>query len=280
MSTAVITIVAGRHDHLLHQQQGLATSRPLPDIYVVVGMNDPVALQRTEDGPLAGTPTLVRTELIQGGGPLPLARARNVGAAAALAAGADRLVFLDVDCVPTPGLIHAYSASMDAAPAPALHCGVVRYLGPEIDVRDIDLDAPPGEPHPARPQPAAGRFEPSEQWQLFWSLSFAVTADTWRRLGGFHEEYTGYGGEDTDFGRHAHELGIDLIWVGGADALHQYHPTTPLPVQHLTDILRNSAIFHRRWGFWPMSGWLNGFAAAGLAGFDPVTGRWVAGPPA
>ena len=65
------------------------------------------------------------------------------------------------------------------------------------------------------------------------------------------------------------------MWVGGADALHQYHPTTLLPVQHVDDILRNATIFHGQWGFWPMLGWLEGFANMGLARFDAVADRWI-----
>jgi len=51
--------------------------------------------------------------------------------------------------------------------------------------------------------------------------------------------------------------------VGGAHAYHQWHPTTTPPWQHLDDILRNSATFARRWGEWPMAGWLRAFEAAG-----------------
>ena len=42
----------------------------------------------------------------------------------------------------------------------------------------------------------------------------------------------------------------------GARAYHQHHPSSSPPVQHLADILRNGALFRRRWGRWPMEGWL------------------------
>ncbi len=60
------------------------------------------------------------------------------------------------------------------------------------------------------------------------------------------EQYIGYGAEDTDFGQVAASRGIALTWVGGAWAYHQYHPGSDPPVQHLTDIVRNAAIFHRQ----------------------------------
>ena len=81
--------------------------------------------------------------------------------------------------------------------------------------------------------------------------------------GGFCEEYRGYGGEDTDVAATVRDLGGALFWVGGAPAHHQHHPTQDPPVQHLAAIVRNAAVFHRRWGWWPMTGWLERFRAAG-----------------
>lgn len=44
------------------------------------------------------------------------------------------------------------------------------------------------------------------------------------------------------------------------------------PVRHLDVILSNAAIFHRRWGEWPMTTWLQGFADLGL--LEYVDGHW------
>jgi hypothetical protein len=56
--------------------------------------------------------------------------------------------------------------------------------------------------------------------------------------------------------------------VGGAHAFHQFHPTADPPVQHVDDIVRNARVFHRRWGWWPMQGWLAGFEQAGMISRD------------
>ena len=205
---------------------------------------------------------------------MPVARARNAGAEHALEAGAELLVFLDVDCLPGDGLLGRYRDAAGRA-GPALLCGPVAYLPP----------APPGgypatglhalaDPHPARPAPPDGALERGGDHALFWSLSFAVTSATWRRIGGFSEDYVGYGGEDTDFGQLARRAGIDLCWVGGALAYHQHHLVEAPPVRHLDDILRNARIFHGRWGWWPMSGWLSAFAERGLAHYDAAAGVW------
>lgn len=274
MTTAVITIAAGRHQHLWAQQRGLALGDRRPDVYVAVAMGDPQVGPRTLDGPLTGTGALVLPVELAAGGPLPLAAARNAGAAAALAAGADVLIFLDVDCVPAPALVAAYTDAVHHESGPALHCGVVQYLADGVDAAGIHPADLAGRAHPARPQPGPGESLESADWPLFWSLSFAVSARTWAQLGGFCEEYVGYGGEDTDLGYRAFRAGITLRWLGGADAFHQYHESPSPPVAHLADIVRNATVFHRRWGFWPMLGWLQAFADLGLAHYDQDRDRW------
>ncbi|MVO88664.1 glycosyltransferase family 2 protein [Streptomyces sp. p1417] len=269
MRIAVITLVAGRHRHLRLQQDGLAGNVLPPDHYVVVTMADPdAATVLTGRRPAADTvPLPVGTT-----GSLPLSAARNAGAARALAAGADLLVFLDVDCVPGPGLLARYART---AADGVLLCGTVAYLPPPprggYRLCDLPALAPP---HPGRPVPGAHEVVRDGDHDLFWSLSFALTAATWRTVGGFCEDYTGYGGEDTDFARTAADRGVGLWWVGGAPAYHQHHPVSRPPVEHLDDILRNGATFRSRWGSWPMQGWLADFARLGLIVHDPRTDTW------
>jgi hypothetical protein len=93
-------------------------------------------------------------------------------------------------------------------------------------------------------------------------------AATWEHIGGFCELYRGYGGEATDFAQCAAAGGVTMRWVGGADAFHQYHPVSNPPIEHLDDILCNAAVFHRRWGWWPMEGWLHEFQNRGLIARD------------
>jgi GT2 family glycosyltransferase len=268
MRTAVITLIRGRHDHLRRQQTGLAAATRPPDHYIVVAMGDPDV-----EAVVAGqSPACDVVHLPTTAGRLPLARARNRGAEHALDAGADLLVFLDADCIPGPRMVERYEQTAGRA----LLCGTVSYLPPPAEGGyRMDRLADLGRPHPARPVPARDELIKDGDHRLFWSLSFAVTGDAWHRIGGFGEEYTGYGGEDTDFGQRARQAGIPLWWVGGAPAYHQHHPTTSPPVEHLEDILRNAKIFHDRWGWWPMPGWLREFEDLGLIRHDPRTNEWT-----
>lgn len=263
MSVAVITIVHGRHDHLALQQAALLRSSRLPDRHVIVAMDD-AAIEHV------GVGTAVERQVIhvrRADGHLPLARARNLGAHAAIAAGATVLVFLDVDCLPSEDLVAEYEwAAEHPTTSRDLLCGPVTYLPPPPP-GGYDLDAVPtmGEPHSARPAPAPGQVERTRDgYELFWSLSFALTHQTWFDIGGFDEAYVGYGGEDTDFARRAERAGTALAWVGGARAFHQHHPVSKPPIEHLDDIVRNASLFHERWGEWPMTGWLDEFERRGL----------------
>jgi len=279
---AVVTIVHGRHEHLERQLWGLRQQRRLPDAHVIVAMDD--SRVETVAREHAGSWEVhVAAMGRRSGGHLPLAAARNLGVDVAAAAGADRVVLLDVDCIPSAGLLERYAGVLrsdeDNSPdvpdpgvvgSPVVLAGEVAYLPPMPpgrDYRDLGLAALTGlaPPHPARPVLGADETRPAQDLRLFWSLSFALTVPSWRAVGGFDEGYVGYGGEDTDFGQRVGAAGGRLLWVGGALAHHQHHPTASPPVQHVHDIVANANRFAERWGWWPMEGWLEAFAAQGLA---------------
>lgn len=258
---AVVTIAHGRHAHLAAQHRSLARGTRRPDHYVVVAMDDPAITPTTRDGL---TSTVVRVE--RTAGRLPLASARNLGVRTATAAGAEVVVLLDVDCLAGERLVEAYAAIVTAEPR-TVWSGPVTYLppAPAEGYPDDPADlAAWDDPHHARPRPAPGEVERDLDPDLFWSLSFAVAPATWERVGGFCEDYTGYGGEDTDLARSVLASGTALAVTGDARAYHQHHPVSSPPVEHLDDILRNGRLFHARWGVWPMTGWLEAMADLGL----------------
>lgn len=282
MRSFVITAVHGRHDHLRRQRAGLAAGTRLPQEHVVVGMDDDSAAQAAEGAAERPPVRSGRAHAPHGG--LPLAAARNLGAQLAGEPSPrpdDLLIFLDVDCIPSAELVAAYEDASQAHPRDIL-CGPVAYL-PEADLDALTgggsaFTAEPlaglADPHPARPAPPPGESLRRDSYDLFWSLSFAVRRDMFEMLGGFDEDYTGYGAEDTDFGRTAEAAGVGLRWVGGARAFHQHHPVSDPPVEHLEDILTNGARFAAKWGQWPMRGWLEAFEERGMVRRTP-DGGWT-----
>ncbi len=256
---AVITACsAHRLDHLLNQQAFLRQRHP-EVIQIVVWLDAELPPELSPAVVLHSPPGSLGFQL---------AAARNLGAATAISAGATLLIFLDADCLPGQDLIRRYQAAAGAHPRAVL-CGPVTYLpaGFSLDTA-TDLSTATS-PHQLRPAPAPGQTQVADyqEYALFWSLSFAVTAGTWIGIGGFDERYQGYGAEDTDFAFKFRKLQVGMYWVGGADAYHQYHPTSSPPWHNLADIVRNAGLFFDRWGEWPMLGWLKAFQEAGAVEF-------------
>lgn len=262
---AVVTVCTpGRAEHLRSQRRALAAHLPEAQ-HVVVLPERPgsaeLAAELSADGAI--------TVAVPAGPDLPVARCRNLGGDRAAGLGAELIIFLDVDCMPGPELGVRYSE----LPAGAVGLGPVTYLPESAGAPDPADLAAFTDPHPARPFPARGlqRLGRTE-FGMFWSLSFALHGALWKRIrlefGGFDEAYTGYGAEDTDFGRRLLYRRIPVALVAGAHAYHRWHPVSDPPVNHLEDLLRNGAHYAERWGEWPAPGWFEEFERRGLVRRD------------
>ncbi|UAK25703.1 glycosyltransferase family 2 protein [Sphingomonas nostoxanthinifaciens] len=252
MGVSALTIVRNRSAHLLQLVEGLRRSAQQPDELIIVDMSDV---------PVEVDPALfpIRIDRFECEG-LPLAAARN---RAASLARFENLIFFDVDCIPLGNCIGNLVAAL--AHHDALLCADVRYLGP-ADARGHWTEAELlalGSHHPVRLFPETGIREEANPG-LFWSLAFAIRRGRFSALGGFDEEFSGYGAEDTDFAFRVSRAGCKLLFVGGAIACHQYHDSYDPPVQHVMDIVRNARHFRARWDRWPMEGWLEAFVKLGL----------------
>ena len=275
-TTALLTLAHGRHHHLEGLLRGLAAGSAAPDLHVVAAMDDPEIAGVVRTHAPRGVPVdVVAVDAHRWG--LPLAAARNRAAERAIASGAELLVFLDVDCIPGQRLVERYrEVARDATPgSDDVWSGAVHYLPPRADGRAYtSMELEQSRPHSARPVAPPEGVAAADDLRLFWSLSFAITADTWQRVGGFDEGYDGYGGEDTDFAMKLARADGRLWWVGGAPAYHQHHEVETPPRRQLADIVRNSNRFAGRWGWFPMEGWLTAFADEGLITLAGRTPRW------
>ncbi len=243
-SASIITLVNGREKALQNFITGILLGDEKPDELVIVFMNElPYSLPQTSFP--------VKTVILNSEEQIPLAKARNLGAKNAQY---ENLVFLDVDCIPDIGLLALYK-NMDEE---KLHSGVVRYLS-KTATEHIDFERlfEMSLPDAIRSSLDAIPYE------LFWSLNFACNRKVFNKIGGFNEEFTGYGGEDTDFAFRARDANIQ-IEKSGATAFHQYHDSYQPPLNHFSAIVKNAKLFHSIWNKWPMEGWLIQFESLGL----------------
>ena len=263
MKTSVLTLVRGRHAHLINLMHGLNAQLSPPDELIIAWMQTDI----DEDLPATDFPV---RHIRVAGSDLPLARARNFAAECARHEG---LIFLDVDCIPAPELVRCYREAL--ANQAGLFMGEVRYL-PAGAVRvdppgtlDFERLNRLGEIHPARPALGSDAPIPEGDPGQLWGLSFALRRSDHERAGGFDEAYEGYGGEETDYAWRLAAAGVDFYWLAGARAWHQHHPLYRPPYPHFDAIVANARRFHARWGRWCMDYWLGMFRDAGLVEWSP-----------
>ena len=255
VDVTVCTLVRGRRAQLANLITGLNRQSMRPSELVVAYMQD------NPHAALPETPFLVKSLLVPGR-KLPLAAARN---RAAMVANGRVLIFLDVDCIPGPDLVRSYVEAVRETGGCVM--GEVRYLDEDA------VDGPwqfsklwkGAEAHPARPRgEEVDGLTPIMDHSELWGLSFALNKMTFLRVGGFDEDFVGYGGEETDFARALADADVPLHFEPRARALHQWHTVHQPPLQHFDDIVANARRFHAKRGVWPMDYWLDQFERDGF----------------
>ncbi|MDQ1151259.1 GT2 family glycosyltransferase [Sphingobacterium zeae] len=246
---SVLTIVHKRHHALINLVNGLAKNSILPVEIVIVFINE--RAYRFEDDEY---PFRINTVEIETEGHLNLGEARNM---AIKSSSSSFNIFLDVDCIPAQNLIEQYLPYSNKKNA--LLSGRVRYLKKGFaDKPDWMSQLMEN----SRPDPVRNELD-QFSYELFWSLNFGCSKETFNKIGGFDQNYIGYGAEDTDFGFSARKNSIAHITID-ALAYHQYHPSYNPPLNHFKSIVTNATQFFQKWGVWPMMGWLNKFNESGL----------------
>jgi predicted glycosyltransferase involved in capsule biosynthesis len=217
-------------------------------------MNEPIQNYRSDLG--------IKEIVVESDRPLPLAQARNV---AANAATTDSLIFLDVDCIPHP---NCFEILMNDLTQYGLSMVNPLYLQSVVDEpTNFEHLAADALDNPARDSVKPGK---SDDYGMFWSLGFAISKQDFLEIGGFDEKYVGYGGEDTDFAFMARQADVSLNF-SEAIVYHQRHDSYNPPLNWLEDIVVNAHTFQKKWGVWPMEGWLKEFADMGYVDFDGHT---------
>ena len=247
---AVVTLAHGRHAHLRAQLAALAAGTRLPDIWVGAAMDDELleSVVRHQASSSRPAEKIEVVHLPRRHGHLPLAAARNLAAAHALADGADLLVLLDVDCIPSPRHVQRYAEvwgprwrRRPRVPRVVL-CGAVHYLPARRTGQDrlppqriwLPLAAPSG-PTPSRPtgSTSLGSTTSGSSGRCRWP-GRPLGAGRRVRRGLRRLRRRGHRLRDAPGG----SGGVAAGW--GEPPYHQHHAVEAPPRRHLADIVRNS----------------------------------------
>jgi GT2 family glycosyltransferase len=172
----------------------------------------------------------------------------NLGAAAALAEGAEVLLFLNPDATIDAESAVRLVAAVEAEPL-LLAGPTVHGSDGEVASAGLDLDLETGTMRPWR-----RRTEHPETETLPWvtGACFAVTRELWERVGGFDERYFLYW-EDVDLCARVQAAGGRVAVIDGATAVHSGGGTQRAegsrgksPAYYYFNI-RNRALFARTW---------------------------------
>jgi GT2 family glycosyltransferase len=153
----------------------------------------------------------LRVVTLTGVGP---ATSRNAGAAAA---SAPLLAFTDDDCEPAPDWLRALERRLSGTPGAIVGGRAVNALTRNRYAAASQLLVDYLHGYYNRP-PADARFLTSN--------NLALSAEVFRRIGGFDERFGRAGGEDRELGHRARRLGHRLVYAPEA-VVHHFHGLTP-----------------------------------------------------
>ncbi len=142
------------------------------------------------------------------------ASARNAGIAAARA---PLILFTDADIIASPDLLARHLAGHEAAADRR-----VAIVGCELQVTSLeDYRMQRDAPETRRPLHPASRTKLS--WLYFLTGNASARRDDLLAVGGFDEDFTGYGHEDLELGYRLSKAGVELRYDAGAINYH-WHP--------------------------------------------------------
>ena len=252
MPFSIVTLVKGRKKQLENMLESIRYSSVTPDEVVIVWMEPEKPESTVEDS------SLPIKQIYLDDGNLPLSKARNLGF---YHTTSETVIFLDVDCLCSPTLLENLTTKLNEGiitSAPARYLPFIPLTG---DYTEVEQDACV---HPKRTSLPTETLLP---YKKFWSLVFALTKNTFDKIGGFDENFTGYGGEDTDFAERFNNKGYGFMFVGD-EVLHQYHHKYTPPLNYLREIVENANYFYSKHRYFPMYTWLQTFCKMGYITLD------------
>lgn len=247
---AVITAGYRQHDAHLDQIGGLARAPVTPDLHVIISMGDrdltrgrvPLHHDRWKTIVRAMPPGPQRARRVM---------ARDTGARMAVEAGAELLIFLDADALPSLHLVDRYAEAL-ARPSddgPRVLCGGLVDPGPRsaAGFQWSRLDQLVAEDLAAIGL-AAGEVIPEPRVERFRAASFGITAEDLESIGGMVGPELNSSDHDLDLASRLKEAGGHLGWLVGVTALRRPRSLADVTPVELDTLARAANRFERRWG--------------------------------
>ena len=254
---SVIIIYYNRPENLRNTLKGLAAGSVLPNEVVVVEMDT-----KKSDIDFFNLNYTHHLLYNKNSKMLPLASARNKGAELA---NYENLVFLDVDCIPSKTFIAGVQTQLPFENK--LFMGTPKYLIQSL-IESVDNLEEKSVDHPRRPK--VSEVTLSNDYGLFWSLCFFISNELFYKVGGFDDQFIGYGGEDTDFALKIKHAEIEF-YITPYIVYHQQHAFYRPPLNHFNAIVQNSNVYFKKWNRWPMEKHLQKFSEIGLINWEKDT---------
>lgn len=237
MTLTALLVSRNKHSFLAATLQTLARQTEPPDEILVID-----DASETPIGDPTGVATVIRRE-----SPAHLQAARNLGLS--LATG-DLILLLDDDGLLPEDFVAQHRQRHEQDPGHLVVGSVrrVEYAGGEEFWRLPSL------PGVAEHRTFEKRVELLAAGVPPWNLApcsnhVSVAREVLHSVGGYEEEYYGWGVDDVDLTYRLLEAGVPLLLDAGPIVYHQEHPYS-MGLREQQE-LRNLQIFARRHGFWP-----------------------------
>lgn len=249
---SLITIAANKNNHLNNLLEAISLQTVLPREVIIIDMHGDVKINKEYN-------FFTKVQALNfSGDSLPLAAGKNLGARKAWE---EDLIFLDVDCIPNPNFIEKMEEHLICATG--LIMGEPRHLKTPIEELTGKKSLFENSVyHNDRPE-LTKELTPCTDPMLFWSMGCGIKKKLFLDIGGFDENYSGYGPEDTDLAYTIRKEKIDFYLAKNV-VYHHSREEMRLPLKNLDSIIQNSNYFFNKWGEWPMKSKLNSLAEKDL----------------
>ena len=161
--------------------------------------------------------------------------ARNAGIAAATA---DVVLFNDSDIIASPDLLRRHLRRHEAT-------GNIAVVGLEVQVKDLQ-EYERKRDHPEQRGPLHASTRKRLPWLYFLTGNASVRRDDLLRIGGFDENFTGYGHEDLELGYRLEKAGVQIYYEPLAVNYHWQFVPHEDQVEKMKLAGRSSVRFYRK----------------------------------